>query len=155
MNVEQLTIALENAITQKDVWTAELMRLNAELSKAKIGQRASLRKAIKNAEQQIQDYNRNIKKLNDDIARVQKASVKNEDNVILANQGISPGAKIAESLGKTIENIAPVVAGSLANKRSASADVPAQTESKSMFTGNNLYYIIGAGVLLFIMMKKK
>lgn len=155
MNAEQLQIAISDATTQKNVWSAELMRLNTELAKAKMGQRASLRKAIKNAEQQIEDYNRNIKKLNDDLAKVLKASVKNEDNVILANQGISPGAKIADSLGSTLQSLVPVISGSLASKRSASADVPEQTESKGLLSGNNLYYVIGAVVLLFLMMKKK
>lgn len=150
MDSEQIQLAINDAVRQKDVWTAELMRLNKELASAKVGKRASLRKAIKNAEEQIADYNRSLKKLNDDLARVLKAEVKNADNLELAKQGISPGSKIAETIGKTAESLIPTLQGSLASKRSAELNMEAQTEKP-----NYLYWLIGLAVLLFLMMKKK
>lgn len=155
MSAEQLQNAINDAITQKNVWSAELMRLNAELSKAKIGQRSSLRKSIKNTEQQIEDYNRNIKKLNDDLAKLLKASVKNEDNVILANQGISPGAAIANTLGQTAQSLIPSLTGALdSGKRAADATSQTITETKSFFKDNMMYIVIAVVALIFIMKKK-
>ena len=146
----ELQIAINDATTQKNVWSAELMRLNQELSKAKVGQRASLRKAIRNAETQIEDYNRLIKKLNDDLARVLKAEVKNQDNIELAKQGISPGAKIAETIGKSVEAITPVLAGQLQTKRSTDVN-ETPTEQKP----NYMVYAIVAGIILLLMKMKK
>jgi hypothetical protein len=150
MSAKELQIAVNEATTQKNAWSAELMRLNTELGKAKLGARASLRKAIRNAEQQISDSNRLIKKLNDDLGKVLKAEVKNEDNLELAKQGISPGAQIAQSVGNIAQSFAPVIAGNLASKRSADAiDMPEQ--QKPM----NMIYVVIAGIILLLMMKRK
>jgi len=150
MSAKELQIAINEATTQKNAWSAELMRLNTELGKAKLGARASLRKAIRNAEQQISDSNRLIKKLNDDLGKVLKAEVKNEDNLELAKQGISPVAQIAQSVGNIAQSFAPVIAGNLASKRSADAiDMPEQ--QKPM----NMIYVVIAGIILLLMMKRK
>ena len=152
MSVKELETSINEATTQKNAWSAELMRLNSELSKSKIGARASLRKAIKNAEQQIQDSNRLIKKLNDDLARVLKFEVKNEDNLELAKQGISPGAQIAQSVGNVAQALAPVLTGSISDKRSADAtEIPEQQKPMS----TNIIYVVIAGIVLLLMMKRK
>ena len=152
MSVKELETSINEATTQKNAWSAELMRLNSELSKSKIGARASLRKAIKNAEQQIQDSNRLIKKLNDDLARVLKFEVKNEDNLELAKQGISPGAQIAQSVGNVAQSLAPVLTGSISDKRSADAtEIPEQQKPMS----TNIIYVVIAGIVLLLMMKRK
>jgi predicted nucleic acid-binding Zn-ribbon protein len=152
MSAKELQIAINEATTQKNAWSADLMRLNTELGKAKLGARASLRKAIRNAEQQISDSNRLIKKLNDDLANVLKAEVKNEDNLELAKQGISPGAQIAQSVGNIAQSFAPVIAGNLASKRSADAiDMPEQQKLMS----TNIIYVVIAGIILLLMMKRK
>ena len=151
MSVKALQISIDEATAQKNAWSAELMRLNTELGSAKIGARASLRKAIRNAEQQIQDSNRLIKKLNDDLARFLKAEVKNEDNLELAKQGISPGAQIAQSVGNVAQALAPVLAGNLATKRSADvSETPEQQKPMS----TNIIYVVIAGIVLLLMMKR-
>jgi chromosome segregation ATPase len=127
------------------------MRLNRELSSAKIGKRASLRKAIKNAEQAIADYNRQIKKLNDDLAKILKAEVKNQDNLELAKQGISPGAKIAESLGNVATQLTPLLTGSEQTKR---AQLEAPKEETATKNNTMMYIIVAVAVLLLMKMKK-
>ena len=152
MSVKALQTSINEATAQKSAWSAELMRLNTELGSAKLGARASLRKAIRNAEQQIQDTNRLIKKLNDDLASFLKAEVKNEDNLELAKQGISPGAQIAQSVGNVAQALAPVLAGSMSDKRSADAsETPEQQKPMSI----NIIYVVIAGIVLLLMMKRK
>lgn len=155
MSAKALQIAINEATTQKNAWSAELMRLNTELGKAKLGARAALRKAIRNAEQQISDSNRLIKKLNDDLARVLKAEVKNEDNLELAKQGISPGVQIAQSLGQTAQSLIPTLVGTLeSGKRAADATEQTITGTKSFFKDYSIFIVAGIVLLIFIFKKK-
>jgi chromosome segregation ATPase len=151
MSAREIQISIDNATRELNTWSAELMRLNRELSSAKIGKRASLRKAIKNAEQAIADYNRQIKKLNDDLAKILKAEVKNQDNLELAKQGISPGAKIAESLGNVATQLTPLLTGSEHTKR---AQLEAPKEETATKNNTMIYIIVAVAVLLLMKMKK-
>jgi chromosome segregation ATPase len=151
MSAREIQISIDNATRELNTWSAELMRLNRELSSAKIGKRASLRKAIKNAEQAIADYNRQIKKLNDDLAKILKAEVKNQDNLELAKQGISPGAKIAESLGNVATQLTPLLTGSEQTKR---AQLEAPKEETATKNNTMMYIIVAVAVLLLMKMKK-
>jgi ABC-type transporter Mla subunit MlaD len=129
------------------------MRLNRELASAKVGKRASLRKAIKNAEQAISDYNRSIKKLNDDLASVLKTEARQQDNLELAKQGISPGAQIATQLGNVANQIVPSLVGTLDSTKRAADATTTQVQS----TGSKVNYLIYVAIALaaFLMLKKK
>jgi hypothetical protein len=153
MSAREIQISIDNATTQLNAWSAELMRLNKELSSAKVGKRASLRKAIKNAEQAIADYNRSIKKLNDDLASVLKTEVRQQDNLELAKQGISPGAQIVSSLGSVASQIVPVITGGMDSTKK-SADVLTETAGTTGTKVNYLIYVAIA-IVAFLMLKKK
>jgi hypothetical protein len=145
---------INEATKQKSVWDAELLKLNRDLTTAKFGKKNEIRKAIRNAEQQIKDYLRQIKKLNDDLASLLKTETRQQDNIINAEKGQNPTRDIFETVGNVVKDVAPVLVGTgtlpTADKRSA--DIPAGTDGKK---SNMIYIIIGAVVLLFLMMKKK
>ncbi len=152
MSAKEIQLNIDNATRQLNVWSAELMRLNKELSTAKVGKRASLRKAIKNAEQAIDDQNRSIKKLNDDLARVLKAEVKNEDNLELAKQGISGAGQFASSLTGIADKLIPTLQGNL-ESRKKSADIAEQSLKETSKTNYLIYVAIA--IAAFLMLKKK
>jgi DNA repair exonuclease SbcCD ATPase subunit len=143
---------INEATKQKAVWDAELLKLNRDLLTAKFGKKNEIRKAIRNAEQQIKDYLRQIKKLNDDLASLLKAETKQQDNNIAAEQGRNPANEIIATIGGVVKDVAPVVSGSLQSQNKRSADVNTEVDTKKP---NMMYIIIGAVVLLFLMMKKK
>jgi len=128
------------------------LKLNRDLLTAKIGKKGEIRKAIRNAEQQIKDYHRQIKKLNDDLASLLRRETKQQDNNIAAEQGRNPANEIIATIGGVVKEVAPVVAGSFQQQNQRSADVNTEVETKKP---NMMYIIIGAVVLLFLMMKKK
>lgn len=152
---EALQKQIDDATRLKNQWDAELIKLNQSLLTAKFGKKNEIKKAIRNAEQQIKDYNRQIKKLNDDLASLLKVEVKHQDDVILAEKGIDPKKEMFDAFGKAIENLTPVLSGGLQNKRTADAPVENTNTKKSFLEGNMMYVLIGAVVLVFMLMKKK
>lgn len=150
---EALQKQIDDATANKNKFGDELIKLNNALINAKFGKKNEVKKAIKNVEQQIKQNNILIKKLNDDLAKTLRTETRQQDNVILAQQGKSVASDIASTVGKAIETVAPLVAGN--QQQTRSADVPTETEKKPFLSGNMLYIVIGAGVLLLMLMIRK
>lgn len=153
---EALQKQIDDATRLKNQWDAELIKLNQSLLTAKFGKKNEIKKAIRNAEQQIKDYNRQIKKLNDDLASLLKVEVKHQDDVILAEKGIDPKKEMFDAFGNAVQSLVPALTGTLnSGKRAADATTETITQSKSFFKDNITYILIGVALLIFILFKKK
>ena len=149
--------AYNQQANQRDLFNAELLKLNAELAQAKWGKRGGIKKAIRNLEQQI-------RKLAVDMRRTQE----NITEQTLALQGIDQdsgkfqgAADILAGVADTAGNImgaggmSAISAGKQETQQmqittEGNVDI-AKTQQKS----NMMLYLIGGAVALFFLMKKK
>jgi hypothetical protein len=142
---------------QRALFNAELMRLNADLAKAKWGSRGGIRRAITNLEQQI-------RKLAVDMRKTQE----NITEQTLALQGIDQDSGKFEGAANIVAGAADLAgsimgAGGLSGMQGAKQDT-AQTQittegeteqTKLKEKSNMMLYLIGGAVALFFLMKKK
>lgn len=149
---------IDQVTADRDKWSAKLMEFNAQLISAKKAKdKRRVKDAIKNAEQAINDLDKRLKKLDQDLSSSSKTETRNKHKDILAEQGISAGAEIAKTIGSTVQAVVPALLnGEPTNTtRSANASDPLQ-----FVKDNKTYFIIGGVVLavivlLFTMFKKK
>lgn len=142
---------------QRDLFNAELLKLNGELSRAPWGKRGGIKKAIRNLEQQI-------RKLAVDMRRTQE----NITEQTLALQGIDQDSGKFKGAADIMAGVADTAgaimgAGGLSAMQGAKQETEqtqittegnvqiAQTQGKS----NMMLYLIGGIVALFFLMKKK
>ncbi|MEY2671327.1 MAG: hypothetical protein RLZZ577_1643 [Bacteroidota bacterium] len=158
-NSADIQRSIDSAIQSRKDWNAELLTLNKKLVDAKLSQRASIKKAIKNAEDQIKDLDKAINRMSNDLVKVSRTELKTQDDVILAEQGIVKGTQIIDSIGKAATNVtqsimgtAPVAEGGLPTTQRGLFDRK-QDQDKSKQT--MMYVYIGAALLLIMMLFNK
>jgi hypothetical protein len=154
---------IDSAVSSRETWNAELLSLNKQLVNAKGTTKTRLKRAIKNAEDQVKDLDRSILKLNNDLKRVANTEMKQADNIELAKQGITPGKDIVNSIIGGAKDIT----GMLVNQSSGSLPITDKPTQKSADAPNGanvtfegdakkkLYLIIGGAILLLILLMKK
>lgn len=149
----------------------ELTKLNTQLSTAKIGRRAPIKRAIRNIEQQIKAIDKSIDKERNDLLRQEK--IHNAE--ILAQQGIDSRANMLQgiaSIGQSGANLAGSIVGSgglagigIAKQQrkgveaTADASVKVQESKTTGVLGMSKNMMYGAVavvvVLLMVLMRKK
>lgn len=142
---------------QRDLFNAELLKLNSDLAKAPWGKRGGIKKSINNLEQQI-------RKLAVDMRRTQE----NISEQTLALQGIDQDSgkfKGAADIMAGVAQTAGAIMG--AGGLSAISQAKQETEQTQIETeaskeivqtkakSNMMLYLIGGAVALFFLMKKK
>jgi vacuolar-type H+-ATPase subunit H len=156
MTSEEIQGNISLVQSDREKWSDTLMKLNGDLVTAKGSSKRRISSAIKNAEQQIGDLDKRLKKLDQDLSSVSKTEARRESKNILAEKGIAPGAEIVKSIGSTVSSVANTLSqggevSMLQKKADASND-----ENKSFFEKYKMY-ILGAGalIILLIFMKRK
>lgn len=139
----------------RDKWSSSLMKLNGDLVTAKGSAKRRISSAIKNAEQQLNDLDKRLRKLDQDLNQVAKTEVKQESKNILAEKGISSGAEIVKTIGGTIQSVTQSLTtnseGSILSKK-----IDATTEEKKTFFEKYKYFIFGgAGLIVLLLIFKK
>jgi len=156
--------ALTSASKNLDSWTAELMKLNGSLVSAKVGKRGGIKKAIKNAEQQINGLEKQIRKLNDDLTKVARTEVRKQDDILLAEKGIDKSQGWKELAGKGLDAAVDLGGKFLESKSGGSTDpmTKKSTTGEAAPEGNKIMgidakyvYIVGALLVALLMFKKK
>jgi len=139
---------------------AELIRLNAELAKAPWGKRGGIKKSIKNVEQQITKITFTMRKTQENITE-QTLALQGIDQ---DSSKIKGASEIVGGIAQTATAIMGVgglsgIVGSKQETEQTRIETEGKTEqNKDTVQGKSnmmLYAIIGGGLLLFLMMKKK
>lgn len=159
---EDIQSSINSAVSAREGWNAELMKLNASLVSAKGTQKTRIKRAIKNAEDQIKDLDRSIAKLTNDLRRVSIGDTKAEAKLELAKQGISSSSQIVASVvdgAKSVVGSIYGIDGSLPTTdktKKSKAELNEQSEDglAKYLKAPYLYYIVGAIVLILLMKKK-
>ena len=152
--------SINSAISTREGWNAELLKLNGQLVSAKGTAKTRIKRGIKNAEDQIKDLDRLVLNLSNDLKRMSLAETRNESKVILAEKGISPASQIVDNIVTgTKEILNSVNIDSLPftdkQKKSTTTTEPGGEGVAKYLKAPYLYYLLGAAVVLILLMKKK
>ena len=116
MSSSEIQSAIDSAVSSKNGWNAELMVLNSKLVTAKkLSEKRSLKKGIKNAEDQIKDLDRSIRNLSNDLKRMSIIDSRSESKNILAEQGLTKGSMLVDSVTKLATEVKPILQGTQQN----------------------------------------
>ena len=152
-----IQLQINSVQADQNKWSAELMRLNGVLATAKGGVKNRTQRAIKNAEQYINDLSKRLKNLDGDLSKAMRIEVKEKDNILLAEKGIDQKGNIIKGISDSATSITESIMGGSSNpiaidsKRNASAEggvTPEGMKSSTMI-------LIGVGALVLIFMLKK
>jgi len=146
--------SIDSALNSRNSWNAELLTYNKQLVDAKkLSEKNRLKKAIKNAEDQIKDLDRSISKLTNDLRSVIKTEARSESKNILAEKGMSKGQMILDSATNLAKEVAPILTGTETNEgvlQTRKAVVEQKTEES-----NKKWLYIGIAALVLILFFKK
>jgi len=154
--------SIDSAVSARERWNSELLDLNKQLVNSKGTAKTRLKRAIKNAEDQIKDLDRSISKLTNDLKKVANTEMKQQDNIILAEKGISAGSNIVGSIVSGAKDITGMLVGSgplpftdKGGQKSADVSATNMTPENDPNKNKMFLYIGAAVVLLLLLMKKK
>ncbi len=149
-------------------WSAELMRLNGVLATAKGRVKNATQRAIKNAEQYVQDLTRRLRNLDADLSKAMKVEVKEKDNIILAEKGINQRGDNLKAVIQGATDITKSIMGSglvtnpnplvTLDKRKETAEPLEGEDAPGIFKSikpTTMLIIGGAIIVLLLMFKKK
>lgn len=148
MSSSEIQSAIDSAVSSKNGWNAELMVLNSKLVTAKkLSEKRSLKKGIKNAEDQIKDLDRSIRNLSNDLKRMSIIDSRSESKNILAEQGLTKGSMLVDSVTKLATEVKPILQGTQQNSIKKKV-IASESKNKNIIT-------IAIAVVLLILMAKK
>lgn len=155
---EDIQKSIDSAVSARESWNAELLKLNASLVSAKGTAKTRIKRAIRNAEDQIKDLDRSIAKLTNDLRRVSIVDTKAETKNIYAEKGINPTSQIVSTV---VEGAKDIVGNIYSNndslpvtQKKSSSEHPDNNNTQLGFDKKYLIYAAIAVVVLMLIKKR-